>query len=127
MLQNLANEYRKFIGAITKVQDKVAPTVKKRTKSAIIEERNRVNMLFQKGRIDYDYYEKEYEKLSKELSELEEVAKPVVSYAHIERLLQGDFIKMYNKLDEPGKQAFWQSLIDYIELEGREIRAVYFK
>lgn len=127
LLQNLADEYRKFIGAITKVQGKVEPTVKKRTKSAIIEERNRVNMLFQKGRIDYDYYEKEYEKLSKELSELEEVVKPVVSYAHIERLLQGDFRKMYDKLDEPAKQAFWQSLIDYIELEGREIRAVYFK
>lgn len=127
LLRNLANEYHKFMGNITKVHEKAAPIVKKRSKAAIVEERNRLNMLFQKGRIDYDYYEKEYEKLTKELSELEETVKSAVSYAHIERLLQGDFGKMYEKLDENGKQAFWQSLIDYIELEGREIKAVFFK
>lgn len=66
-------------------------------------ELSRLNILFQKGRISDEYYEKEYSRLHDRLS---------VSPAS-EKEFTGTAAELYYSLDEYHKLIFWRSLLDY--------------
>lgn len=73
----------------------------------IKQELERLNILFQKGRITEEYYDKEYLRLEKELNT--PIPKPVK--------LPTDWRTVYNSLSKEGKRTFWRSFIDRIEID----------
>lgn len=125
LLHNLRHEFLEFKTGLYKASatNVVKP---KRTKSTVRTELDRLNLLFQKGRIDFNYYESEYTRLEDELKELETIIPIVKDYSHIEALLASDFISMYVKLSEEHKQNFWQGIIESIELDGKDVKNVHF-
>lgn len=86
-----------------------------RTPEKIKREMDRLNLLFQKERIDWDSYDKEYAKLDDEFKSLAPAIEfEEKDYSHIESLLEQDFISIYSKLTDDNKRSFWQSAIKQI-------------
>ena len=81
---------------------------KKINTSAIKKELDRLNILFQKGRISEEYYDTEYLKLEKELK-IEPPKKEPIN-------LPTNWRDVYNNLSKEGKRTFWRSFIDRIEV-----------
>lgn len=127
LLDNLTTEFDRFRTRRTAIQAADKPRTRKRTKSAINAEMSRLNLLFQKGRIDFDYYNDEYSRLDQELNELDAVITINEDYSHIEELLSNDFIQNYNSLTETNKQVFWHEIIEQIYVEGKNVIAVDFR
>ena len=95
------------------------------------EELKRTNLLFTKGRIEEDEYDREYIRISNKISSLEKEPKKKDTSALLE-LQKINWKEMYYALNREQKQAWWQSLIDKIVIdpfkykEGKEYVKVYF-
>lgn len=76
-------------------------------------ELSRLNLLFQKGRIEEDYYDNEYEKLSEKIKEYEVLTKDLSEtvYKPLFEAFSGDWQSVYMKLDKAHKRAFWHDKI----------------
>lgn len=88
--------------------------------SAVIrKEMDRLNLLFQKGRITEKYYDEQYEILEKRLSECNQASKCISleSYRDLIRAFSGNWQDLYLKLDKAHKQAFWKSTIKDIQID----------
>ncbi len=85
---------------------------------ALRTEMDRLNILFQKGRITERYYDEQYEILEKKLSESETIKVPSPeSYRDVIRAVSGNWQDLYLKLDKNHKQAFWKSTIKDIQID----------
>ena len=82
-------------------------------------EMERLNILFQKGRITERYYDEQYELLEKKLSEIDKASKYLSqeSYGDLIRAFSGNWQDLYLQLDKPHKQAFWKSTIKDIQID----------
>lgn len=88
-----------------------------RTPEKLHKELERLNLLFQKGRIEWDYYSEEYDRIEKELIELSNIRPETEKdFSYLEELIQTDFRTMYNNLTPENKRAFWRSTIKEIHL-----------
>ncbi len=118
LLTNLEQEYLKYQMRCQKIGELARKNVKKkRTPDKIKNELERLNLMFQKGRLSFDYYESEYAKLEKELSALEPVVVELPKdHTQLEKLLQDDFLNMYRSLGKENKRNFWQQIISRIYL-----------
>ncbi|MDE7046915.1 MAG: recombinase zinc beta ribbon domain-containing protein, partial [Lachnospiraceae bacterium] len=83
------------------------------------DEMDRLNILFQKGRITERYYDEQYELLEKKLSEIDKASKYLSqeSYGDLIRAFSGNWQDLYLQLDKPHKQAFWKSTIKDIQID----------
>ena len=119
LLENLEREFEAYkirVEDIKKQKKKERPKV--RTEKQIDKEMERLNILFQKGRIDWDYYSKEYDTLEEEKKQLAvSVPEPEQDYTFIENLLQKDFRSIYNSLSPENRRAFWRNTIRQIHLK----------
>lgn len=94
----------------------------------IMEEMERLNILFQKGRITLQYYDEQYEKLEKSLTKnREEKTVTIESYRHIEKTLTGNWKNFYDQLDYAHRKTFWKSIIDEIYIDGETHKVCGFK
>lgn len=86
---------------------------------ALRTEMDRLNILFQKGRITEQYYDEQYEILEKKLSEADENSKCVSleSYKDVIQAFSGNWQDLYLELDKSHKQAFWKSTIKDIQID----------
>lgn len=86
--------------------------------TAIKKEIDRLNILFQKGRISEEYYDKEYIKLEKQLR---------VPKAKRRIDLPTNWRDVYNSLSKEGKRTFWRSFIERIEVDPftKDIRIIF--
>lgn len=126
LLNNLEKEFEAFKARSFNISSQEKPKAKKRSKSTINSEINRLNLLFQKGRIDFDYYDEQYNILKKELDALSVTVAASADYTHIEKLLKKDLRQTYSSLTEENKRAFWHEVIENIELSGKDVVAVNF-
>ena len=79
------------------------------------EEMERLNYLFQKERISWNYYEECYSKLEIELENLESVSpESTRDFSHIKNILSTDFRTDYDKLTPEYKKIFWRKIIKEI-------------
>ena len=78
--------------------------------------------------IDKETYKKDYEKYSKELSELRTVktVKKSRDLSNLEKIFNSNYLNIYNKLSISNKKKFWLSAIDKIYVEKGEIKEVTF-
>lgn len=94
-------------------------------------EMKRTTNSYNKGRMTEEDYDRDYEKLEKELSSLEKAPK-VKNTTYLKDLSKIDIESIYKELDRENKQAFWRKIIDRIEVdpfnykEGNEYIRVYF-
>lgn len=127
LLENLEDLFTAFYLNNTKVSAKKEPKKKGRTRERIEQEMERLNMMFQKERISWDYYNEQYEALEKEKRELIIIPKDTRDYSHITNLLNSDFRAMYRELDQVNRQAFWHGIIKQIYLDAsHQIKSVDF-
>lgn len=78
--------------------------------------------------IDKDTYTKDYKKYSTELEQLKytPVVKVKKDFTYVEKILNSDYINIYNRLIVENKKKFWMSFIDKIYVENGEIKEVTF-
>jgi len=75
-------------------------------------EMDRLNMMFRKGRIEEEEYDKEYYALDKKLKSLDMEEKlPEKNLDALKGLLETDYKGLYEKLSPENKKAFWRSII----------------
>ena len=88
-----------------------------RTPEKLQKELERLNLLFQKGRVNWEYYSSEYDRIEKELNELANT-KPETEkdFSYLEQLIQTDFKTIYQSLSLENRRAFWRSTIKQIHL-----------
>lgn len=119
MPYNLSTEYQKYKIRSNKINEEKKKVRKAKNPAQLSKEMERLNLLFQKGRISFDYYDEEYQRLEEELAfaasdpSLEE---PKRNYSELEKLLQTDFKEMYDSLSLENRRAFWRSIIKQIHL-----------
>lgn len=91
-------------------------------------ELDRLNFLFQKGRIEWDYYNEEYSRVESELNDLQKALPELAqNYSYLEELLDTDFRTMYGQLSQENRRAFWRSIIQEIHVnEDHAITSVDF-
>jgi len=116
LLDNVSNTLRNEV-----IECEVVKNTKPRSSRSLQSytgEMERLNMLYQKGRISEEYYESEYIKLSAVISngdskELEKKQKKLKSVA---KHFSNDWKELYLKLDNSHKRAFWKQVIEEINV-----------
>ena len=110
VFQNLKKEYIDF-----NVKRKAVKKKKDNSKK-ITEELERLNSMYQKGRISEAFYDSEYERLQAELNKTNDIATITVIERYSELLgkFSGNWLSLYNKLDNQHKNTFWKSIIQEI-------------
>lgn len=127
LVNDLDNLFNEFKIRDSKVEEMISKEKNTRTPDKIQREINRLNILFQKERIEWGYYNKEYERLSQELKNVQIPKFPKKDYSYIESLLKHDFKLIYSQLSAENKRSFWQSIIQEIHLtEDHKIKGVDF-
>ena len=130
LLDNLAAEYAAFrIRCSSVSENKKNAAKKQRSPEKIKSEMERLNQIFQLGRIEFDDYNQKYVKLEKELEEAAE-AEPVEvkkQYPKVEKVLSEDFRAMYDSLTLENRRAFWHSIVKEICIdENNQVSEVIF-
>lgn len=92
-------------------------------------ELNRLNTMYQKGRISEEYYETEYKKLSSAISSMDindfiETQQKLLS---VSKIFHGDWQEVYMKLDNSHKRAFWKQIIEEINVDPNTRKICGFK
>lgn len=109
LLENIEDELNKYIVS-SEVQS--APVKKsKYNRSKIQNEIDRLNKMYQKGRIDDDEYDTEYDKLKSKL-DMCELEPNVRDLKPLREFLTSDFKDIYEYLSKEEKRALWRSIID---------------
>lgn len=82
-------------------------------------EMDRLNKLYQKGRISDEYYETQYALLEEKIEsqKLAPAAKIAAAYRAIETEISGDWIDLYKTLDYEHKHTFWKRIIREITID----------
>lgn len=128
LLDNLDTEYRKYQIRVKKIEEEKKKIAQTKTPEKLNAELERLNLLFQKGRVEWDYYSSEYDRIEQELKDLSRI-KPEVKrdLSFLEDLLQSDFKTLYASLSPENRRAFWRSTIKQIHLnEDSTIKFVDF-
>lgn len=92
---------------------------KKDNTAKIKAELERLNILFQKGRITEAYYDEEYVRLEKNLNEevKQQSDRQLEAYLSILEYFSGKWLDLYRKLDAEHKRAFWKNFIKEIHID----------
>ena len=84
-------------------------------------ELDRLNNMYQKGRISEEKYDSEYTRLSDIIKEHEsrtlQFPASQKSYDKIKHALSGDWQTIYESLDRENKRAFWRGIIERVEID----------
>ena len=116
LITNLDKYIKNEITRVETIKELEAPT--KRNQEVEIEklkkEMDRLNMMFRKGRIEEEEYDKEYLSLEKALGKLtitENEQPEGKNLDALKGLLETDYKALYDALDKQHKRAFWRNLI----------------
>lgn len=108
LLEHIEDELQKYILKI-----EIEPPKKQKpkyNKGKIKSEIDRLNKMYQKGRIDDEEYDEEYEKLQYKLELCDEDV-PKRDLRPLKAFLESDFQSIYQTLKKEEKRALWRSII----------------
>lgn len=93
------------------------------------QEIERLNTMYQKGRISETYYDEQYTALSNRLQAAlaEENIIPIQAYKPIQNILRDNWREVYADLDPAHKKAFWKSIIRRIYIDGETRKVCGFQ
>lgn len=122
LLDNVEKEFELYVLEFKKKIKRTDPT--KRI-NEIKKELDKLNYIFRKDRISLEKYETEYDKLEKELKQLEN-EKVDDTFLDTKKLLTSNWKDVYNTLSKENKRAIWRNLISHLEItENKEIIIVF--
>jgi hypothetical protein len=78
------------------------------------QELGRLNTMFLKGRIDENYYDTEYLRLTDLMRQNEPNTAPQGHSETLKNVFADSWKDMYNELDKLGKKLFWKSIVKEI-------------
>lgn len=87
------------------------------SETALRAELDRLNTMYQKGRISEEYYDNQYLSLSAQLDDLKKKVITVESFTPIQKVFSGNWRAVYDDLDAEHRNAFWKSVIKEIHLD----------
>lgn len=131
LINNLNIYIEEYFNSLHKEYKKIDMKDNSKKIAELKEELRRLNIIFAKGRIEEKEYDKEYDKIEKELKNLEKMPKKK-DISHLKDLNSIDWKTMYNELNRENKQAFWRKFIDKIEIDpfnykkGKDYIRLYF-
>ncbi len=116
LLQNLFPQLEYCIYLIRRRQVLIPP---RDNTWKITSEMERLNLLFQKGRVSPDYYENQYEKLERSLryESKRQEALPMQPPAKEEKTVSGNWKTLYKLLDYEHRKCFWRSILAEITID----------
>lgn len=118
LLNNIVSAYENKKIVIDQISEKKS-LPKKTDIEKYRKELERLNNMYQKGRIDEEKYDSEYLRITSVIKEQEqELSKAPVSkksFDKIEKAFSDDWISLYHALDRENKRAFWRSIIESID------------
>lgn len=118
LLDHLEDEYMKYRVRYTKIDEKRKKALESKSPEKLQKELDRLNLLFQKDRISWEYYNKEYDRIESELTELSQFQPEAPhDFTHLENLLQTDFKAIYANLTPENRRTFWRSSVKEIHLK----------
>lgn len=118
LLENLQHEYDSYKMRCAQAAQELKKMERKINPDKIKKEMNNLNIMFQKERINWEYYDKEYKRLEKDLLEVKKIIpEKIKNTKHIDDILNDNFIKLYKSLDAYNKRAFWRSFIEKIMID----------
>lgn len=83
-------------------------------------ELQRLNNMYQKGRITEEFYDTEYTRLEEGLKAQEDNTKAVTErFCELSNRFSGDWLNLYKKLDNEHKRAFWKSSLAEIYVDAQ--------
>lgn len=127
MITNLKKYIIDFISEKEANVKKDVPKNTKNIKRKLQDEIERLNKMYQKGRINEEDYDAEYDRIEKKINALEEEKKESYDSTKLEELLKTDVIEQYYNSDRLTRQGFWNTLVKKIEIdENKEIVRVDF-
>jgi DNA invertase Pin-like site-specific DNA recombinase len=131
LLNNLDECINEYFNSLDKEYEKYEVVDNTKEIAKLKEELRRTTISFNKGRMEEDEYDKEYEKIKKRLEKLQQA--PVKKdTTNLKELVGMEWQTMYNELDREHKQMWWRNVIDKIVIdplnykEGKEYIQVYF-
>lgn len=95
-------------------------------------ELDRLNNMYQKGRISEEKYDSEYLRITSIIKESEEemayIPAAKKSFEKIDKALSGNWVEIYQALDRENKRTFWRSIIENMECntETGSIKSINF-
>lgn len=120
MLENLCPQLKNHVYIIRQRQNE---PLKKDNTWKIKSEMERLNLLFQKGRISLDYYDRQYEKLEHSLRHgqnvqtAQETALAEESPGKVQKNFSGNWKTLYDILDYEHRKYFWKSILTEITID----------
>lgn len=81
------------------------------------DERNRLNTMYRKGRITEKVYDRDYDRITAEITALENEPSVAANTADLEELLRSDWLTVYNHLDREHKRGFWRRLFSSVRVD----------
>lgn len=126
MLSNVSQMLGRNVYEIKQAQK---GTVPKDNTGKLRAEMDRLNLLYQKGRITDEYYESQYDILERKLKE-EKEKNQIVSiedYQPIIERFSGNWQELYSHLDSEHKNMFWKKYIKEIDIDKNTHKISGFK
>lgn len=131
LLNNLDEYIKEHFDSLDKEYEKYEVIDNTKEIAKLKEELRRTTISFNKGRMEEDEYDKEYERIEKRLEKLQ-LAPVKKDTTQLKELVGMNWQTMYNELDREHKQIWWRNVIDKIVIdplkykEGKEYIQVYF-
>lgn len=112
LLDNLEQYITNEVLRVESVADAQPKNKNEERAKKIKAEMDRLNMMFRKGRIDEEEYDKEYYALDKKLKAIDiEEKPPERDLDALKGLLETDYRGLYSQLTKENKKAFWRNII----------------
>ena len=108
LVENIEKKLEKYIRKIE--VEAVEPKKPKYNKNKIKAEIDRLNKMYQKGRIEDDDYDREYDVLNYKLSQCEEKQEER-DLKYLKSFLESDFKIIYKSLTKEEQRSMWRSII----------------
>lgn len=125
LLDNLEQYVQGEALRVASIEEKKKPKVDNTKKiESLKKEMARLNMMFRKGNIEEDEYDKETAIIKRSIKELEGAMEEEEErdLTALKKLIESDYRTIYNALDRPHKKAFWRTIIKEFTLtEQRKI------
>lgn len=127
LFDNLDAEFNKFKANCTTEEIQIKSENPQKIKS-IEKKLEKLKDLYIDDLIDKETYTQDYKRYMNELSKLktEIIVQKPRDLSHIEKILNSNYVNVYNNLSLENKRRFWLSFIDKIYIEDRKIKRVTF-
>lgn len=115
LLDNLEQYVANEIAHVQAISEKAKPEITDNTKKieALKKEIARINLMFRKGNIEEEEYDKDIAEIKRKLKNLEVSMEkqPEGDLTALKQLIESDYKTIYEALDRPHRKAFWRKII----------------